>query len=106
MQLLCYPLVFRVQSAQCYVLTDINVPLTTVSYTHKVLVTMVHICRNVSRKSYQVNGVVEWILPEVSHAHHGLVGVGENVSLKLKKSERKKLLSILVTRWPRETVTE
>jgi hypothetical protein len=91
MQLLCYPLVFRVQSAQCYVLTDINVPLTTVSYTHKLLVTMVHTYRNVIMKRYQVNGVVEWILPEVGHAHHRLVGVGEDVSLKLKKSERKKI---------------
>jgi hypothetical protein len=90
MQLLCYPLVLMVQSAQFYLLTDINVPPTTVSYTHKLLVTMVHTYRNVRKKSYQVNGVVEWILPEVGHAHHRLVGVGENVALELEKSERKK----------------
>ena len=62
MQLLCYPLVLRVQSAQFYVLTDIKVPSTTVSYTHILLVTIVHICRNVRKKSCQVNSVVEWIL--------------------------------------------
>ena len=41
----------------------------------------------VSGKAYQVNDVVEWILPQLGHPDHGLVGVREDVAFELEESE-------------------
>ena len=41
----------------------------------------------VSGKAYQVNDVVEWILPELGHPDEGFVRVGKDLALELEESE-------------------
>ena len=42
---------------------------------------------NIRLISYQVDRVVEWILPELGHPDEGFVRVGKDIALELEESE-------------------